>query len=87
MMKLTRWVSAIFIVLPVVDAATKVVVIELGKSGAIRRTDSVDPLTTVAGVASFWSALHSPGRRLQHAGMALVPDLFTKADSGVVLGK
>ena len=66
------------------DAATKVSVIELGKGGAVRRTNE-DSLTNVAGVSSFWSALHSPGRKLQHAGMPIVPDLFNKANDGMVL--
>ena len=66
------------------DAATKVSVIELGKGGAVRRTNE-DSLTNVAGVASFWSALHSPGRKLQHAGMPVVPDLFNKANDGMVI--
>lgn len=42
---------------------------------------------TVDGVTSFWAALHQPKRRkLQHAGMVIVPDLFKKPDSGVVIG-
>lgn len=69
-----------------VDAATRVSVIELGKSGVVRRTTARDPLTSAAGVASFWSALHSPGRKLQHAGMTVVPDLFNKASEGLVVG-
>jgi hypothetical protein len=78
--------SAIFVALSTADAATRVAVIEIGKAGAVKKTNSKDTLTTVAGVSSFWSALHSPGRRLQHAGMALVPDLFNRADGGMVLG-
>ena len=66
------------------DAATKVSVIELGKGGAVRRTNE-ESLTNVAGVSSFWSALHSPGRKLQHAGMPVVPDLFNKASDGMVV--
>lgn len=68
----------------VTDAATKVSVIELGKGGAVRRTNE-DSLTNVDGVSSFWSALHSPGRKLQHAGMPVVPDLFNKANDGMVI--
>lgn len=85
-MKLNILLSAIFMILPSVEAATRVAVIELGKAGAVQRTNSQDPLTTVSGVASFWSALHSPGTRLQRAGMALVPDLFNRADDGLVVG-
>lgn len=66
------------------DAATKVSVIELGKGGTVHRTDE-SSFANVAGVSSFWSALHSPGRKLQHAGMPVVPDLFSKTSDGMVL--
>jgi len=71
-----------------VEAATRVAVIELGASGTVRRTTTASSLeeTTVDGVASFWSALHGYGRKLQHAGMPVVPDLFSRPQSGVVLG-
>jgi hypothetical protein len=68
------------------DAATRVAVIEVGKSGTVRRTQSKDVETTSEGVASFWSALHGYGRKLQHAGMAVVPDLFSRPSDGVVIG-
>ena len=70
------------------SASTKVAVLELGKAGTVRRTTAVDPETTVEGVSSFWSALHntkSP-RNTQHAGLTVVPDLFRKPESGVVIG-
>lgn len=71
----------------VVDAATRVAIIELGAStGTVRKTTSTDLETSVDGVASFWSALHGYGRKLQYAGMSVVPDLFTRPDSGVVIG-
>lgn len=72
----------------VVEAATRVAVIELGASGSVRRTTTASSLeeTTVDGVASFWSALHGYGRKLQHAGMPVVPDLFSRPQSSVVLG-
>jgi hypothetical protein len=71
----------------VVDAATKVAVIELGKGGTVRRTTAKSIESSVDGVASFWNALHGSGRRrLQHPGMTVVPDLFRKADSSVVIG-
>jgi hypothetical protein len=69
-----------------VDAATKIAVLELGKGGTVRRTTSKNTLTNVQGVASFWSAVHSRGRSLQQSGMTVVPDLFNKADAGVVFG-
>lgn len=70
------------------DAATRVVVIELGASGTVRRTTTASQFeeTSVDGVASFWSALHGYGRKLQHAGMPIVPDLFSRPTSGVVVG-
>jgi len=73
--------------LSVVHAATNVAVIELGGSGTVRRAyDASSEETTVDGVASFWSALHGYGRKLQHAGMTVVPDLFKRPESGVVIG-
>lgn len=68
------------------DASTTVAVLELGKGGAVRRTTAKHTETTVSGVNSFWSNLHDSGRKLQHAGMTIVPDLFNKADNGMVLG-
>lgn len=67
-------------------ADTTVAVLEFGKRGAVRRTTAKTTESTVEGVASFWSALHSPVRKLQHTGMTVVPDLFNKADSGIVIG-
>ncbi|CAB9523476.1 expressed unknown protein [Seminavis robusta] len=86
MMKVSLLLSMAIAAPIVAQAATRVSVIELGKRGAVQRTDSRDPLTTVEGVASFWSALHSPGRRLQHAGMTVVPDIFSQASTGLVVG-
>ena len=74
---------------PSLEAATRVAVLELGKGGTVRRTTSNDVETSVEGVASFWNALHQQqGRRrkLQHAGMTVVPDLFNKPDAGIVIG-
>jgi hypothetical protein len=69
------------------SAATSVAVLEFGsKRGSVRRTVSADRVdTTVAGVHSFLNALHRNRRGLQHAGMPLVPDLFTRSDLGIVL--
>ena len=71
--------------LSVVEGATSVAVIELGASGTLRRTTGLEE-TSVDGVASFWSALHGYGRKLQHAGMTVVPDIFNRPESGVVIG-
>jgi len=68
------------------DATTTVAVMEFGKGGSVRRTNSANTSSSVSGVASFWSAMHSPNRGLQYAGMNVVPDLFNKAESGVIVG-
>jgi hypothetical protein len=80
-------VFGLFSLLVAVEAATQIAVLEFGKGGTVRRTDASAsfPATTVEGVTSFWNALHR-GRRLQHAGMPVVADLFRKADVGLVLG-
>lgn len=78
-----------FLSVAIVRAATNVAVLEFaGKtSGGIVRptTSSNDSYTSVEGVTSFWKALHGSQRHLQQAGMPLVPDLFQKADSGIVI--
>jgi hypothetical protein len=81
-----RLLLAVALALVSADAATRVAVVELGKSGSVRRTTAVDEETTPEGVASFWSALHGYGRKLQHAGMTVVPDLFSRPESGIVIG-
>lgn len=79
--------SSVALAVATVDAATRVAVIELGaSSGTVRRTTSNQLEASVDGVASFWNALHGYGRKLQHAGMPVVPDLFSRPDSGVVIG-
>ncbi|KAG7356686.1 hypothetical protein IV203_001372 [Nitzschia inconspicua] len=86
-MKLLLTTAALALTVSIVDAATRVAVIELGATGTVRRTTTSSNLeTSVDGVASFWSALHGYGRKLQHAGMPVVPDLFSRPDSGVVVG-
>jgi len=71
--------------LTLVDAATKVAVIELGKSGVVHRSTTSYSETSAEGVVSFFSSLHGYGRKLQNSGMTVVPDLFNKPDSGVVV--
>jgi hypothetical protein len=67
------------------EAATRVAVIELGHAGIVRRTNAVSETTSVEGVASFWGVLHGHGRKLQHSGMTVVPDLFSRPDDGLVV--
>lgn len=68
------------------SATTKVAVLEVGKAGTVRRTNEVNPETTVAGVGSFWSALHTNRKQPIHEGLTVVPDLFRQPESGVVIG-
>lgn len=69
------------------DAVTRVAVIELGPSGTVHRTTSNYSQTSSEGVVSFLAAVHGGNgrRKLQHAGMTVVSDLFSKPDSGVVV--
>ena len=73
------------VVVRVADATTRVAVIELGVGGAVRQTSSQSRDASVEGVTSFIEVMHG-ARTLQHAGMPVVPDLFKKADAGVVVG-
>ncbi|KAL3781609.1 hypothetical protein ACHAWO_009603 [Cyclotella atomus] len=67
-------------------AETTVAVLEFGPGGSVRRTASIDE-STPAGAASFFSAMHTPSKaHRQQSGMSLVPDIFNRADAGVVLG-
>lgn len=84
-MKFALLCSTFALFASVVDAATKVAVVELGSGGVVRRTTSNNDVT-VGGVRSFWSALHSAKRTLQYGDMPMVPDIFQKADLGVIVG-
>lgn len=75
----------------VVDASTSVLVFELGKGGAVRRTSQPRTETNVDGVHSFWSNLHGLNKfgskyKRQQPKMAIVPDMFKKPDGGIVIG-
>jgi hypothetical protein len=71
----------------VVEAATKISVLNFGYGKAVRRSEATSAETSVDGVVSFWSALHGQSSsNIQYAGMPVVPDLFRKPDSGVVIG-
>jgi len=76
---------------------TIVVVLEFGPGGSVHRTTSTaSAASSPAAVASFWNVLHRPSsselssKRApsmgQHAGMTVVPDLFARPDTGVVIG-
>uniref|UniRef100_A0A7S2YB49 Uncharacterized protein n=1 Tax=Entomoneis paludosa TaxID=265537 RepID=A0A7S2YB49_9STRA len=77
--------ASLLVLASAADAFTRVAVVELGVGGTVRRTSSKSSESTVEGVNSFVQLMHG-GRQLQHAGMPVVPDLFQKADGGVVLG-
>ncbi|KAL3767777.1 hypothetical protein ACHAW5_000609 [Stephanodiscus triporus] len=80
------------------SAETTIVVLEFGPGGSVHRSASSGSAesTSPAAVASFWNVLHRPSSSTssskraptmgQHAGMSVVPDLFTRADAGIVIG-
>uniref|UniRef100_A0A7R9W3M6 Subtilisin n=1 Tax=Pseudictyota dubia TaxID=2749911 RepID=A0A7R9W3M6_9STRA len=74
------------------DASTTVAVIEIGAGGVARRTTSPSAKTSVPAVSSFWNSMHDVDEKrrraqsLQYPGMTVVPDLFKRADGGVVIG-
>lgn len=71
-----------------VSADTTIAVLEFGPGGSVHRTTSSADSSSAA-VASFWNALHRPSSKKStgvHAGMSVVPDLFTSADAGIVVG-
>lgn len=83
-----------FAALATVADATTVAVLELGKGGAVHRTEAATPTTSSQGVLSFWKSIHDVGsngqtrkeRATQNPGMSAVPDLFNRADGGLVVG-
>ncbi|KAL7461928.1 hypothetical protein ACHAXS_002337 [Conticribra weissflogii] len=71
------------------SADTQIAVIEFSPSGkqTVHRTTTPSNTSTPAGVASFWNVMHRRTKRsVQHAGMSVVPDMFHKADAGIVIG-
>lgn len=72
-----------------ISAETTIAILEFGPGGAVHRTASSSTVSKSAAVASFWNDLHRPTSKRsssRHAGMSVVPDLFTKADAGIVIG-
>mmetsp|Transcript_1205 Transcript_1205/g.2139 ORF Transcript_1205/g.2139 Transcript_1205/m.2139 type:complete len:293 (+) Transcript_1205:87-965(+) len=72
-----------------VSAETTVAILEFGPGGSVHRTTSSSTESSAAAVSSLWNALHRPSSKRssrQHAGMSVVPDLFSKADAGIVIG-
>jgi len=72
-------------------SVTRVTVLEFGKGGVVRPTTSTGSRPanhdSVESVRSFWSSLHDGGHHEgTHPFVGLVPDLFRRADGGVILG-
>lgn len=82
------------VALATVADATTVAVLEFGKGGSVHRASGASQTTSPNGVMSFWRSLHEAGndgeprkeRATQFPGMSVVPDLFSRADGGVVVG-
>ena len=91
---ITFGIAAAAALLSGTDAKTTVSVIEIGQGGVVRRTTSPESKTSVSAISSFWSSMHDVvngqsrrrTRSLQYPGMTVVPDLFKRADGGLVLG-
>lgn len=71
-----------------VSAEITIAVLEFGPGGSVHRTTSSTTESYPVAVSSFWDALHQRSKRssIHHAGMSVVPDLFTRADAGIVIG-
>jgi len=85
---LSLGVAAALSTLCSVEAAT-VGVMELGKGGTLHRAGESSTPSSTNGVMSFWRSLHDAdrtSRSTQVPGMSVVPDLFVRADGGVVIG-
>lgn len=81
--------SAIAASMSSVSAGSTIAILEFGPGGSIHRTTSSATESTSSAVLSLWNVLHRPSKRgytSQHPGMSFVPDLFTKADAGIVIG-
>ena len=71
---------------------TTVTILEFGPGGTVHRSTSSSTESNSAAVTSLWNVLHSPTNNnkqstisQQHAGMSIVPDLFTKPSSGIIV--
>ena len=87
-------ITAALAALSAVDATT-VAVLELGKCGTLHKVDASTSETSSYGVMSFMKATHDADkngktredRTTQIPGMGIVPDIFNRADGGVVVGR
>jgi len=72
-----------------VSAETTIAILEFGPGGSVHRTTSPVTESNFAAVTSLWNVLHRPSSKQswsRHAGISIVPDLFTSADAGIVIG-
>lgn len=77
---------SLFFLLSTVTAHTQVAILELGvRRGTVHRIQTASAETTVVGATSFLQAMHGT-KTAQQAGMNVVPDLFQRADAGIVIG-
>jgi hypothetical protein len=80
--------------LATVANATTVAVVEIGKGGVVHHSTASSPSTSTHGIMSLLKSVHEVGhngaprkeRATQFPGMSVVPDLFNRADGGVVIG-
>lgn len=72
------------------SADTTVTVLEFGPGGAVHGAASSSSESSAAAVSSLWNALHRPSKRGTspsiYSGLPVAPDLFTRADAGIVIG-
>lgn len=86
-------ITAALAALSAVDATT-VAILELGKGGTLHKVGASTSETSSYGVMSFMKATHDAGdngkrretRSTQIPGMGVVPNIFNRADGGVVVG-
>jgi len=81
--------TALVAAIPSVLAETTVAILEFGPGGSVHRTTSSVTVSSSAAVSSLWDVLHRPSSKQtwsRRAGMPIVPDLFTAADAGIVIG-
>lgn len=72
-----------------VSAETTIAILEFGPGGSVHRTTATSTESNSVAVTSFWNAMHQPSKRgsmSQHTGMSVVPDLFSRADAGIIIG-
>lgn len=82
--------ASLFTSIVAYSADTRIAVLEFGKGGVVRRTQSNPAYSSVKAVQSFWSVLHDGEKKndrtaLQYPGMTMVPDIFNRANGGLII--